>query len=106
MKSVVLKPGRFSIQRERDGAGDSGPMWRLFDYDKSVEAVDYFWIEDAEPGEIRIGCGIRCGSINGRSFSGQDWWQTTGVTEILEVNDDKTEVKFKTGNSIYTARSN
>ena len=105
MKSVVLKPGRLSLTRKRDGAGDSGPMWRLFDGPKTIESNEYVWVDDAKPGEIRVGCGIRCGSITARSFSAQDWWQCSPVTEILKVNDDKTEVEFKTGNSIYIAKS-
>lgn len=46
-----------------------------------------------------IGCSMRVGSINTRTYSDQDWWMTTEVTEILEETDDK--VKFKTKNSTY-----
>ena len=106
MKSVVLKPGKYSLQRERDSAGDSGPRLSSM---KGPEGKELLYYDDlelvGENGEIRVGCRVECGSLTARSYSGQDFWLTTPVTEILEVNDDKTEVKFKTGNSTYIARS-
>jgi hypothetical protein len=49
------------------------------------------------------------GSHYGRTYSAQDWWQTTTITEILEerTKENGTKyVRFKTGNSEYewTAR--
>jgi len=47
---------------------------------------------------------MRVGSVYARSYSAQDWWQTTVITKILEdtIAEDGSEyVKFKTGNSIY-----
>jgi hypothetical protein len=44
------------------------------------------------------------GSPYARTYSRQDWWQTTPITEILEerIEEDGTEyVRFKTGNSEY-----
>jgi hypothetical protein len=37
-----------------------------------------------------------------RSYSFQDYWTTTLVTEIIEEREDY--VKFKTGNSVYEWR--
>jgi hypothetical protein len=51
---------------------------------------------------------MRVGSGIARSYSAQDWWQTTVITEILEdkINEDGTEyVRFKTGSSIYEWRN-
>lgn len=50
-------------------------------------------------GRPKVGWAVRVGSIVGRTFSGQDWWQTTIITEILE--DTPNMVRFKTGNSEY-----
>jgi hypothetical protein len=43
------------------------------------------------------------GSVTARSYSDQDYWLTTKVTEILEEEekDGQLYVRFKTGNSIY-----
>ena len=87
---------RYSLIRERDGVGDSGLMCEILD------AESYKPI----PNETypRVGCGVRVGSHYGRTYSAQDWWQTSPITEILEesVNDlGYRTVKFKTRNSIY-----
>jgi hypothetical protein len=76
---IKLKPGKYLLTRERDGIGENG--------------------------EIHVGCSIQCGNFYARSYSGQDWWLTTDVTEILETNEDNSYVKFKTGNSVYIAKS-
>jgi hypothetical protein len=62
------------------------------------------YVHDARP---QVGYVMRVGSVYARSFSPQDWWQTTVITEILEdkINEDGSEyVKFRTGNSIYEWR--
>lgn len=85
----------YSLFRESDGAGDSGPMCQILD------AESYQTI----PNEVypKFGCGVRVGSFYSRSYSGQDYWQTSPVLEILEewVEDDCRCVKFKTKNSVY-----
>ena len=88
---------RYSLVRDSDGVGDSGPMSTLIDPETAQPIPD----EDYPC----IGYGIRVGSIYGRSFSGQDWWQTSPVTEILHesVNEEGySTVKFKTRSSTYT----
>lgn len=56
-----------------------------------------------------VGCSVLVGSVTARTYSSQDYWLTTPVTEILE--EEKTEdglfarVKFKTENSVYEIRA-
>lgn len=82
-----------TLRRTRDGAGDSGAR---------VEAIS--WNEDGTFKEVvgnrpTIGCSLLVGSVTARSYSGQDYWLTTPVTEILEEREGY--VKFSTGNSEY-----
>jgi hypothetical protein len=90
----------YSLRRTRDGAGDSGLMsmalWEDENSESSVAMED-----NAKP---RVGVVMRVGSHYGRTYSSQDWWQTTYITEILEerTEEDGTEyIRFKTGNSEY-----
>jgi len=77
-----------------DGRGDSG----------SVSCV--YWLDEAgtlqteHNAKPRVGVSIRVGSMTGRSYSNQDWWQTSLITEILEETEET--AKFKTGNSTDT----
>lgn len=99
-ETIELEGGRFSLVRDRDGAGDSGPLLIPFDWDQRKEV--------GKNGTIQIGYGVKCGSIYARTF-GSDWWLTTPVTEIIErgknENGEGEYVKFRTGNSTYTVRS-
>lgn len=75
--------------------GDSGSM--------SVT----LWNENGEIKEEHnsrpvVGRVIRVGSYMARSYSSQDWWQTSLINEILE--DKENYVKFVTNNSIYEWR--
>jgi hypothetical protein len=91
----------YSLRRTRDEAGDSGNMSMAL------------W-KDPVSGEIesehnvvpRVGVAMRVGSAYARSYSRQDWWQTTFITEILEERTDPEDpeflyIRFKTGNSEY-----
>jgi len=87
---------RYSLVRSDDLRGDAGTMCEILD-GESYQPI---------PGERypRVGCGVRVGSPYGRTYSIQDWWQTSPVTEILEegVDDEgHRRVKFATKNSIY-----
>ncbi len=53
-----------------------------------------------EPGRPVVGRAIRVGSLNGRSYSNQDWWQTSLVEEILEESEDRTVFRTYSG-SVY-----
>jgi hypothetical protein len=83
--------------RESDGSGDSG---------SNSQAIQ--WKEDGTFDKVVsnrpvIGCSMLVGSVTARSYSTQDYWLTTPVTEILEekIVDGELYVRFKTGNSIY-----
>lgn len=88
-----------TLRRKRDGAGDSGTR---------VEAIA--WNDDGTFKEVVdnkpvIGCSILVGSVTARSYSNQDYWLTTPVTEIIKEEKDGDgklkRVEFKTGNSEY-----
>jgi hypothetical protein len=98
----------YSLRRTRDGAGDSGPMSDLviptFDQDTG-KVVDKEIKHCARP---EVGGAMVVGSPYARTYSAQDYWQTTIITEILEerTEEDGTEyVRFKTGNSEYEWKS-
>ena len=99
----------YSLYRISDGEGDSGGMSLaqipVFDQDTG-KMVSVEQIHNARP---QLGASMRVGSIAGRTFAAQDWWQTTLITEILEelTQEDGTEyVRFKTKtNSIYEWRA-
>ena len=93
MTSITLAGSTYHLSRERDGAGDSGPM---------LNAINPSGERVGENGELHLGCSVQCGSFYARTMQWQDWWLTTPITEFLEISEDKTKVKFKTGNSIYT----
>jgi len=96
--SLKMKQGKYSIHRVRDDMGDAGPMLVAIDrYDGNKSM--------GEMGEIKVGYSVKCGSLFARSFSSQDYWLTTAVTEIYDVNEDKTFARFKTGNSEYIVES-
>ena len=62
------------------------------------------WNEDRTFKEVvahvpTVGCSLLVGSVTARSYSDQDYWLTTKVTEIVE--ESAISVKFKTENSIY-----
>lgn len=85
------------LRRKSDGAGDSGA---------NSQAIQ--WKEDGTFDKVvsdrpTIGCSMLVGSVTARSYSRQDYWLTTPVTEILEEKEDDNGlyVMFKTGNSIY-----
>jgi hypothetical protein len=84
---------RYSLTRERDGAGDSGPMSMLL-HKKGSEPDD-----GVRP---KVGFGIAVGSPYARTYQAQDYWQTTEILEILEETEN--EVRFRTRNSIYVWR--
>lgn len=73
-----------------------------------VEAIA--WNEDRTFKEIVdskpvVGCSLLVGSVTARSYSSQDYWLTTVVTEIIEERKNEAGylefVRFKTSNSEY-----
>jgi hypothetical protein len=95
----------YSLWRAGGIGGDSGPMCQFFKY--SLNENDQVEIEYIQSEIPVVGYCVRVGSLFARSYSGQDWWQTTEVQEILEDEmreDEQGEyryVKFRTHNSIY-----
>jgi len=91
----------YSLRRTRDGAGDSGTMSSAVFYNESG------YPERTENAHPFVGAVMLVGSSTSRSYSSQDWWQTTMITEILETRetDQGKYVRFKTGNSEYEWRS-
>lgn len=93
----------YSLVRQRDGAGDSGNM-SLAIHLNAGPGDEHTYEHGARP---QVGVVMRIGSLSARSFSMQDWWQTTPVTEITDewTEDDDGSiiecVRFKTGNSTY-----
>ncbi len=88
----------YFLRRTRDGAGDSGPLTLINRINPETKKYE------SEMGvRPRIGWAVQVGSIGGRTFVTQDYWQTTPVTEIIEdvISDDKNFCRFKTGNSEY-----
>jgi len=78
-----------SLTRTRDGAGDSGALSQALDVkDGQLVVVGNRPI---------VGAAMRVGSLTARSYSGQDYWTTTRVAEILEEREDY--VRFKTVSS-------
>lgn len=86
----------YSLQKVDGTSGDSGQM-SLLVWEENGEVK---YEHNASP---RVGCIIRVGSVFGRSYSSQDYWQTSVIEEILDKwnDDDKECVRFKTKNSIY-----
>jgi len=96
----------YSLYRTKDNAGDSGPMSvaivPIYDADRIIS------VEEEVNARPRVGVAMRVGSMFARSYSHQDWWQTTIITEITDEWEDTDEtgntakcVRFKTGNSVY-----
>lgn len=94
----------YSLRRTRDGVGDSGLMSLALIPMFDTETGKVLSVETIDNGRPQIGAAMRVGSHHARSYSAQDWWQTTLITEILEerIEEDGSEyVRFKTGNSEY-----
>lgn len=95
IKEYKLKPGGiYALVREDDKLGDSGSMLVSFKLDKQTNNIIH-----TDNGVIKVGYNVRCGSHAHRSYSIQDYWITTTVTEIMYVSEEK--VTFRTKNSVY-----
>jgi len=82
--------------------GDCGPMSEAIwpdDWDKcyASEKTDVNTEPNARP---RVGVVIRVGSPFARSYSSQDWYQTSQIVEILEDTPEQVRFETKSG-SIY-----
>lgn len=79
--------------------GDSGGMSCFISIQDNEPVFEY----NAIP---QVGGIMRVGSIYARSYSSQDWWQTSLIEEILDEYEEEGRkcIKFKTRNSIYLWR--
>lgn len=87
----------YNLRRTRDNAGDSGGSSQTVRLNEQTGKLEY-------GGDVpQVGYAVKVGSVTARSYSNQDWWMTTPVTEILEeIKDDKGHyIRFSTGNSEY-----
>jgi hypothetical protein len=82
-----------SLRRCIDGKGDSGSC------SQAIKWNDNDSFKEVVSNKPVVGCYMLVGSVTARSYSNQDYWLTTEVTEIIE--ETETYVKFKTKNSIY-----
>ena len=85
------------LRRVSDGRGDEG---------SEVQAVrlnEGGKVEIQKTDRPIVGWALKVGSPIARTYSWQDYWMTTPVTEIVELVENKEGlyVKFKTGNSLY-----
>lgn len=67
-----------------------------------IDAIE--WNKDGTFKKIKghkpiVGCSLLVGSVTARSYSNQDYWLTTPITEITEKTKDYWI--FKTKNSTY-----
>lgn len=95
------------LRRTGDGAGDEGSSVQILMLKQIGDNKEALVVEDAL--KPKIGWAIKVGSTNARTYSNQDWWMTTPVTEILEEKEIEKEndiidyyCKFRTrSHSIY-----
>lgn len=92
----------YYLYRTSDNMGDSGQMSDAYHWPNGQENAVYAEvIHNSKP---FVGSVIRVGTPFSRSFTDQDWWQTSMITEILEewTDEENAEcVRFKTTNSEY-----
>lgn len=87
----------FNLYRIPDEKGDVGGSSQAISWNENgtiKNVVDY---------KPTVGCSLKVGSVTARSYSSQDYWLTTEVTEIVEEieNDETHYIRFKTENSEY-----
>jgi hypothetical protein len=85
----------YSLRRESDGAGDSGPMSCAIIHAEGKVLYE----QGARP---RVGVELQVGAIGSRTYAAQDYWHVTQIQEILEDTPDM--VRFRTLNSVYVWR--
>lgn len=66
-----------------------------------VEAIKWLEPEGHEVVDNKpvVGCSLLVGSVTARSYSSQDYWLTTPITEIVEETNEY--IMFLTENSKY-----
>ncbi len=69
----------YSLYRDGDGAGDSGPMSMIARLNPEAEGGT----ERLHGEAPRVGWNVTVGAIGSRTYAMQDYWMTTPVTEIV-----------------------
>jgi hypothetical protein len=83
----------YSLKRLSDGAGDIGGMSEA----RWIDETGTMRVEpDARP---RVGVCMRVGSLHARTYSGQDWWMTTPITQIVEEAPDRVVFETRSGST-------
>lgn len=89
---------RYSMYDTR-GRGDAGPMSQALV--PTFEDGKMTKLDTEDNARPRLGVAMRVGTFFSRSYSAQDWWQTTLIAEI--VSDEPEKVVFRTrSGSTYT----
>jgi len=83
--------------RRIDGVGDEGS--RVQAIKRTGKALDKLEIIDTD--RPSVGYALLVGSTTPRTYSRQNWWMTTIITEITEENEEEGYWKFRTVNSEY-----
>ena len=78
-----------------DGRGDAGAMSMALHVGDDGNVV---YEHNVRP---RVGVAMRVGSLAGRTYSSQDYWQTSLITEIIEDTEDQVVFNTRSG-STYT----
>ena len=87
----------YNLRRISDGKGDQGSMSESINFDIDGHQK----IEGNIP---IIGNSMKVGSPFAGTYSKQDWWMTTQITNILETIKQDNHIiysRFSTGNSEY-----
>ena len=90
--------GHYHLERESDGAGDTGGMLNAVWLDENGDV-------QSERNVLELGKACQVGSLFARTNAKQDWWLTTPITRFLQVDEEKNEFLFQTGNSVYIFRA-
>ena len=83
----------YSLFRESDNAGDSGALSELYWLDEHKQ------VQSEPNGRPRVGVAVRVGTPFSRSFSTQDYWTTTPITEIVAEGRDFVTFKTRSGST-------
>jgi len=82
-----------TLKRLSDGMGDSGAR------SQAIKWNDDGTVKSIVGDRPMVGCSMLVGSITARSYSYQDYWLTTVITEIVEDTGDRVLFKTKSGNT-------
>ena len=88
-------------KKNEPSVGDSGSMSMLLTPSTDENGR---YIVKTEYGRPKVGSAIRVGSLVARSYSYQDWWQTSIIKKIILDTPDMVEFETVSG-SVYVWRA-